>query len=251
MYWDGSLVGAAPVKRNLRITADCYVGQLVMGDITVNGGSVKPIAVAAAGPDTASQVVGVITGIINYTPVYNSTYQGDTGTYDVTQATQLANDPKGAVLAEVTLLTPGSLLWAPIVKDTIGTACERKACTTTVTNGLTYIVGTIDTTVSYFSTSYCASGANRGVYRTITTGAVATQTHVIAFPYTITTGDYFTIANIVEGRAHIDFDSQFQGIDSSPALTSYYNAWVHELNLEIAGQEYAVFTLDGAHCVLY
>ena len=241
----GDLSGAAPVVKKLQIAADVYQGQLLRWDDNA-GGLVEPVAAAAAGPDVTSIIAGICTGIVT-SPVFNATYKGDKGTYDTAQADLEANNPVGPALAEVLLITPTTLIKAPIVKDTIGTAPERKACTTGSADGLTFVVAAIDTTVSNYSSAYCSAGANRGQYRKITTGAVAVQTVLVPFTYDIAVGDIFCIANIKEGLAHIDLDTQFQGIDSSPALTSYFVVYVHELNLEEAGKEYAIFTISPRH----
>uniref|UniRef100_A0A6M3K612 Uncharacterized protein n=1 Tax=viral metagenome TaxID=1070528 RepID=A0A6M3K612_9ZZZZ len=246
--WAGDLTGAAPVIRTMQVAANCYVGQLLREDANA-GGLVEPIAAAAAGPDTTSNIIGICTGVVT-SPTWDSTYLGDLATYDTTQATLVANDPKGPALVEVTLLTPTSLIKGPVCKDTLGTAPERKACTTGSSDGLTFVVAAIDTTVSNYSTAYCSKGANRGQYRKITTGATTTQTVLVPFTYDIATGDTFVIVNIREGFAHIDFGTQFQSIDSSPALTSYYYAYVHELNLDLAGKEYAVFSLGSSHLAI-
>ena len=241
----GDLSGAAPVVKKLQIAADVYQGQLLRWDDNA-GGLVGPVTAATAGPDTTMRIAGICTGIVT-SPVFNATYKGDKGTYDTAQADLEANNPVGPTLAEVLLVTPTTLIKAPIVKDTIGTAPERKACTTGSADGLTFVVAAIDTTVSNYSSAYCSAGANRGQYRKITTGAVATQTVLVPFTYDIAVGDIFCIANIKEGLAHIDLDTQFQGIDSSPALTSYFVVYVHELNLEEAGKEYAIFTISPRH----
>jgi hypothetical protein len=233
--WAGDLNGAKPVIKNYQIAASVYQGQLLRWDVDA-GGVVEPVAGAAAGPDTATLIAGICIGVVT-SPTFDSTYKGDLGTYDTTQATQIANDPVGAVLAQVLVVTPSTLIKAPIVKDTIGTAPERKACTTGSADGLTFVTATVDTTVSQYSTVYCSIGANKGVYRKVTTGNATTQTVLVAFPYDIAVGDTFCIANVGNGLAHIDFDTQFQGIDSSPALSSYYAVIVHELNLEEAGKE--------------
>lgn len=246
----GDLTGAAPVTRNFQISADVYEGQLLRWDSGTGGtgGTVEPMAAAAAGPDTTCVVAGICTGIVDLDQDgYNSTYRGNLGDYDTSQADQVANNPKGAVEAQVTLITPTTLIKAPIVKDTIGTNAERKACTTGSADGLTFVTAAIDTTVDDFSTAYCSAGANRGLSRIVTTGDTATQTFTIAFPYDIAVGDTFCVVNVVPGLAHIDLDTQFQGVDSSPALTNYYVVYVHELNLEEAGNEYAIFTMSTRH----
>jgi hypothetical protein len=242
--------GLAPVT-NRSVGATSYSGQLMIFDYTV-GGEVIPSAVAAAGPDVTQKIAGICLGkgrntSPGGTSIYNSTYKGDTITYSTAQATYLTNSPVGPALAQIQTLTPNSLIKAPLCHDTIGTAVERKACTTTVTNGLTIVTATVDTTVDHFSTVYCASGANRGEYRTVTTAGTTTQTFTVPFTNTSTIGDIFVIVNVSRGMAHLNWDTQFQGIDSAYVLTNYFVAYVHELNLEVAGQEYAVFTLAPYH----
>lgn len=246
----GEITGGLAPKLNLQISANCYQGQLLKYDDNA-GGSVEPVTAASDNPDDTNVIAGICLGPGRYTSVgtslYNSTYKGDLLTYDTTQATLLVNDPVGPQLAEVQILTPNSLIRAPIVKDTVGTAPECKADTTGSSDGLTIVVATIDTTVSQFSTVYCRTGANRGQYRKVTTGATTTQTFLVPFTYDCEVGATYCIANVVQGLAHIDFDTQFQGIDSTPALTNYYVAFVHELNLEEAGKEYCTFRLAPLH----
>jgi len=241
--------GLAPVI-SLQIAANCYQGQLLKYDADA-GGSVEAIAAGADLPEDVTVIAGICLGPgRNTTPgtlLYNATYKGDLLTYDTTQAALLLNDPPGAAMAQVQILTPNSLIRAPIVKDTLGTAPECKACTTGSEDGLTFVVATIDTTVSQFSTAYCRTGANRGEYRKITTGATTTQTVLVPFTNDIAIGDTFCIANVVQGLAWIQPDSQFQGIDSSHALTTGYSAIVHELNLEEAGKEYCTFRFSPLH----
>lgn len=246
-FWAGDLSGCKPVVRFFPVDADCHVGQLLAWS-SDGGGIVQPIADgASADPDATTKVAAICIGVKNATPVFNATYRGDIADYDTTQADQVANDPVGAAMAECVIITPTTMIHGPVVKDTVGTAPERKACTTGSADGLTFIIPTIDTSVSQYSTAYCAGGANRGVSRIITTGAVATQTVLIAYPYDIAVGDTFVVANIKEGFSKINFDTQFQGIDSSDALTYPYYVYVHELNLAEAGKEYAVFTFSTRH----
>ena len=241
--------GLAPVL-NLQVSANCYQGQMLKYDANA-GGIVEPIAAAADNPEDITVVAGICLGAGKNTSPgtnrFDATYKGDLITYDVTQATLAVNDPVGAAIVQMQILTPNSLIRAPIVKDTVGTAPECKACTTGSSDGLTFVIATIDTTVSQYSTAYCRTGANRGEYRRITTGATTTQTVVVPFTNDIAIGDTFCVANVVQGLAHIDFDTQFQGIDSSAALTNYYSVIVHELNLEEAGREYCTFRFAPQH----
>jgi hypothetical protein len=241
--------GLAPVISK-QVGATLYGGQLCQYSGAA-GGQVIPVAAAAAGPDT-TVVAGIVLGAAKNTSpgtsIYSSTYNGDTITFDVTQATVVANSPVGAAIAQIQTLTPNSLIKAPVVKDTVGTAPECKACTTGSSDGLTFVVPTIDTTVSGYSTVYCRTGANRGEYRVVTTGATTTQTVVIPFTNDIAIGDTFCIANIKEGLSHISWDSLFLGVDSSyDPSSNYFVAIVHELNLEVAGREYVTFRLAARH----
>jgi len=242
--------GLAPVRKNVQVAANVYQGQLLRWDVNA-GGSVEPMAAAGAGPDATSYISGICLGSGRRTnpgtSLYDATYKGDLITYDTTQATLAVNDPVGAAICELQMLTLNSLLRAPLVNNTIGTNPECKACTTGSSDGLTFIIATIDTTVSNYSTAYCRTGANRGEYRKITTGAAATQTVLVPFTNDIAIGDTFCVVNVADGLAHIDLETQFQGIDSSPALTNYYVVYVHELNLEEAGKEYATFRFAPRH----
>lgn len=249
--WAGNLSGSGAPKlvKNVQVSGNVYQGQLLQWDSGAGGtgGTVLVMADgASANPDATSHVAGICTAV-RTSPTFDSTYKGDLCTYDVTQAAQVANEPIGAASVDMILITADTLIKAPIVKDTIGTNPERKACTTGSEDGLTFVVATIDTTVDDFSTAYCSKGANKGQYRIVTTGATATQTFTIAFPYDIAIGDEFCIVNVVPGFAHINFDTQFQGIDSSDALTYSYYVYVHELNLEEAGKEYAIFSFSPRH----
>jgi hypothetical protein len=242
--------GYRTVNEIFQVAADCYVGQVVIADANA-GGLVEPVAAAAAGPDTASRIVGCVNSVVT-SPTYDSTYKGDLATYDTTQATQVANEPVGAALVRVDVLFPGDIVCFPIVKDTIGTAPERKACTTGSTDGLTFVVATIDTTVSQNSTVYCSKGANRGVARKVTTGATTTQTVLAAFPYDIAVGDEFVIVNLVQGLTKFDFDTQFQGVDSSiPYTSNYYWGFCHQMELQKSGEEKAYITIGARHLAMY
>jgi hypothetical protein len=238
--------------RNFQIGATLYQGQLLGYDTSgaTNGGYVIPVVDAAAGPDTTTFVVGICSGIVQSAKAFNSTYKGDSLAYSTTQATLAAYDPADAVMAQVTLLTPTSLIKGPIVKDTIGTNPVEVTNTTASSGGTTVTFATIDTTVDGLSTMYCRTGANRGLSRKVTTVGTTSSVAVVPFPYAIAVGDTFCIANVVEGMAHIQLDTQFQGIDSSADLTNYYKVYVHQLNLEEAGKEYATFTISSDHLVI-
>jgi hypothetical protein len=249
----GDLIpGITPVVRTFAIGADCYQGQLAAVDVaTTTGGYVKPAPVAGAGPDTAQRILGIITGVVTSPEYTASYYKGDKATYDVTVATLQANVPKGQALVQVTLLTPTSLIKAPIWHTTPGTALHCLAATTAVAAGTTFVTSGFDAAVDAFSTAYCRTGTNKGEYRKIDGTGTTTQTLVIPFTNGVAIGDEFVVANIVEGMAHIDLVGTYvNGIDGTAALSNYYKAYVHQLNLEESGKEYAVFTLASAHLAI-
>lgn len=251
--WAGDLSNAAAVLRNFQIGATLYEGQLLGYDTAgaTNGGYVIPIADAAAGPDTTSFVVGLCSGIVQAGDAsFNSTYKGKSLAYTTTQASLAAYSPADAVMAQVTLVTPTTLIKGPLVKDTIGTAPVCVTNTAASSGGTTVTFSTIDTTVDGLSTMYCRTGANRGLYRKVTTVGTTSSVAVVPFPYAIAVGDTFCIVNMVHGMAHIQLDTQFQGIDSSADLSYYYKVYCHELNLETAGQEFAIFTISTDHLVI-
>jgi len=244
----GNMYGAAPfVLDRVQLAANCYVGQLVRAD-TNAGGSIEPIANAAAGPDTTSYILGMVTAI-RTSPTYDSTFQGDLGTYDTTQATQVANDPVGPALADITVIRPGDKIKAPIVNATIGTALDLQTVTTGSADGLTFVANAITSSTSQYSTSYCRTGANRGQYRKVTTGNATTQTVLVGFTYDIAVGDTFVTAQCsMPGMPlHWDADSQFQAVDGDSAISNYYRGTTLELNLEESGREFIVFTINPVH----
>jgi hypothetical protein len=250
----GSLYGnLPPILKWFQIGATLYEGQILGYDTAgaTNGGYVIPSANAAAGPDTATKIMGVATGIVQSARTFNATYKGNTLAYSTTQATLAGYDPADAVMAQVWVIRPGDLIHAPVVKDTVGTNPELCTNTAASSGGVTITHTAIDTTVDGFSTLYCRTGLNRGKSRKVTTvTSTAVETVVVPFPYAIAVGDTFCVANVVEGMAHIAWDSQLQGIDSSAALSNYFKAYVHQLNLEEAGKEYAVFSLSTDHLVV-
>jgi len=249
--WAGDLSGALPVVRRLTIGATCYQGQLAAADVSLStGGDVTACPVAASAlPDATSHIVGIITGVIQ-SPVYTASYyNGDKATYTTTQATIAALDPPKPQMVEVTLITPTTLIKAPIWQTTPGTALTELASTTAVSAGTTVVTSGFTATEDSYSTIYCRSGANRGQYRKVTgDGGTTTQTVTIPFQAT-SVGDKFVVCNVVQGYAHIDWVGTYlNGIDGGAAVGTYaYYVYVHELNLEEAGKEYAVFSFSPRH----
>lgn len=248
----GDLNGAHPVVRRFTVGADCYQGQLACGDVSLStGGEVTACPVAASAlPDATSHIMGIITGVIQ-SPTYTASYyKGDKATYTTTQATIAALDPPTAQEVEVTLITPTTLVRAPIWQSTPGTALTLGTVTTAVSGGTSYQGNALTATEDSYSTLYCRTGANAGQYRKITADSgTTTQTVVIPFAYGVAVGDTFVACNVVKGYAHIDWCGTYlNGIDGGAAVGTYaYFVYVHELNLKEAGKEYCIFTVSPRH----
>jgi hypothetical protein len=250
--WAGDLGGAAPVKRYFQIGADMYQGQLAAVDFsTTTGGYITPAVVAEAGPSVTQHILGICSAIVT-SPTYTAgVYNGDLGSYDTTTTTQQANDPKGPALAEVILVTPTTLIKAPIWHATTGAVMHCLAATTAVSAGTTFVTSGFDAAVDSYSTAYCRTGTNAGQYRVITATGTTTQACAIAFTYGVAIGDTFVVANIVEGNSRFDFTTtSVNAINGTAALTNYYTGYVHEVNLKESGREYAIFTLSSSHLVI-
>jgi hypothetical protein len=245
--WAGDLSGCGPVVKVFPIAADSYEGQLLMWDGNA-GGMVEPITVAAgASPDTTSMVAGICTGVVT-SPTWNSTYKAMKATYDTSQADQVANEPVGPCLVQVTLATPTTLFKAPIYDTTAGTAPDELALTSAQTNGLTAVTAGFSLSIANGSTLYCRSGVNQGLYRKVTTAGTTTQTSLVAFPYNSAIGDKYTCVNVKEGFSAVNFDTYLMGIDAQALTTTYgFYVYVHELNLKEAGKEYAVISFSTRH----
>jgi len=226
-----------------------YVGQLVK---LVDGDGVAPLPNAAAGPATIYPF-GIITGLNNRTPKYDSTYKTNYGISVASQADQLARDfafaegmtSKGepSLMAHVALLEVTSVIEGPIMKTAYGTAPGILTMTTGSAAGLTgFVHNTADSTlVTLNNMYYCRSGLNTTIYRSSYAGSATTPTFRRAFPYATAIGDTFVATNFGLGRQLMDFNSTGMYIDNGAALTNYYNVDVLHIDLKIAGQETAQF----------
>jgi len=231
-----------------------YQGQLACVDFGLaTGGDVVKCTVAEALPSVTQHILGICTGVVT-SPTYTASYyNGDLATYSTTQATLAAYDPPGPAQVEVTLVTPTTLIKAPIWTTTPGTAAEVKTVTTADSAGTSVITSGFTATEDSYSTVYCRSGANAGQYRKVTAdGGTTTQTVLIPFNYGIAVGDTFVAANVVMGHGHVDWVATYlNGIDGVAAVGTYcFAVYVHELNLKEAGREYCIFTLSTDHLVI-
>lgn len=239
----------SPVVRPMQVSGDMYVGQMVRADLGTGGtgGAVLAMAASAAGPDVTSSILGICSGV-RTSPTYDSTYQGDKATYDTTQAAQVANDPVGPTIVDITMIQPGDMLKAPVCFTTVGTAPTVLTATAASTDGLTVTTNSLAVaTDDDYATVHCRTGGNRGQSRIVTTGAVGVQTVTIAFTYDIAIGDTFVAVQLVEGACKWDIGSQMQSWLGNAAMTNYYDGYCHQLNLEEAGREWAIIAPAAHH----
>jgi hypothetical protein len=244
----GNLLGVGtPVVRNFQSGESMYVGQLVKsGRAAGLGGHVAIADIATDVNEDVSQVIGICTGIVDGSSTWTAhssgtAEYGQSTTYTTTIATVLADGPSEV---EVTLIIPGvTLVRAPIYDTTWGTALTELVETAGDANGVAI---THDETVvdcaDDFSTIYCRTGANRGIYRVNTTVGANAQLATVPFPHAIAIGDTFVIASCALGLAGMDLTTTFDAIDGDNAMNEYYQVYYHDINLEESGKEYAIFS---------
>jgi len=241
----GSLANSAPIIRHYQIGETCYEGQLVMGPRVGGAGGNIQIADAASEADENDQpIMGVITGVVDDSRAYSSTYYGNGSTYSTTQSVIAAT---GCPTVEVTLTIPWiTLIRGPIFNAAYGTALTEQTVTTASSGGVTITAANdaITDIADDFAVAYCRKGANRGLYRVVTTSTSTTvNTVTVPFPNAISIGDVYVIASCVPGIGGLDIPSTANCIDGNNDMNAYYTVYYHEINLEESGKEYAVFSL--------
>jgi len=244
----GSLVGGAPVVRKLQTGETMYVGQLVKSSVTASiGGNCAVADIAVDVREDTSKIIGICTGIVDGSRTYVKSVAGTAEygyrtTYTTSQATVAAYGPSEV---EVTLIIPGvTLVRAPIFNTTWGTALYEIVNTTANSGGTTIVspVATADI-ADDLGMIYCRSGANRGIYRTITDITTVTTTVTVPFPYAIAVGDVFVQAACTLGYGGMDLTTTFDAIDGNNVMDDYYAVYYHDVNLEESGKEFAIFSL--------
>ena len=234
----GSRSGNAPIPYPLQIGETMYVGQLGMSGLVGGAGGHIQIADAASEAHENDQPILCMVAGAYKDGVYSSTYRGDGVTYDTTLANVLANTHSDAAMVDVIDIIPNdTIINAPIYDTTYGTALT-----------VTHAGDTVADAADDLSTIYCRTGANRGLYRVVTTGGTNAQVCTIAFPYAIAIGDKFVRASCVLGLGGLDIPATANCIDGDAALASYYDVKYHQINLEESGKEWASFSFLPKAC---
>lgn len=241
----------------------CYIGQLIGIDIATPLEGVLPMPVAAGHNNTTNKDIpmGVVIGTNNTAGnLETSSTYGDmitaeaAGTaYGNTKLYQGVEGPwaKGDRIAMVLIhhIDPSTILSAPLYDTTYGTAQAEVTVTTSCgDDGLDCVTGASTVaTVANFGTIYMRTGANQGIYRTLTSADTSTHTWLQAMPGKVAVGDKALIVNGLRpyGPCKMQIDAEAMFIDTNAALTSH-NFWIHvrRLDLSVAGEERVEFRFD-------
>jgi hypothetical protein len=247
-------------------TADTfYEGQLVMSNAAVGQPAGEGLGVYGAGAghsDATGKNVpfGVILAFNDANPLYSSTYKGQYCTSVTTQAQQLARDFRGVEgmfgkgdpqpFAKVAVIGPSTILKAPIYLAAYGTAPTVYTNTTADSTGATITTSaTTMTPVTYNTTWYCRSGANKGLYRVAYSTSTTSHTFYVHWPYAIAAGDTFVpVCARPFGTSLCQFDTESTFLQAQPTTgTDDVSLDILDMNLEVAGQEYATFKFNADH----
>jgi len=239
-------------------TSEVFVGSLVH---SVADG-VDVIGTAAGAADTTNKKVpwGIVIGTSDDVPVFSSTSQSDSISGVITQAAQVARtnvgvegqNPKGdeQAFVKVAVITPQTMIKAPLYNATLNTAPTLQTVTTGSTTGLGYTANATDVAgVADLCTAYCRTGANAGLYRITDDASTTVITNDRAFPQDIAVGDTFLrvpLRPIGLSRVQTDANGLFLNVAATPA-TNYWIINTLELDLTTAGNEHVIFTIHGDH----
>ena len=251
--------GTSPYKIWAPITdADTiYNGQLVSCD--ANEG-VVPLGTASGAADTTAQVVpfGVVLGNNLKNPNYDTTYQ----TNSITDATPHDSTTEFAMvegvwakgdkqaMVEIAVITPETILKAPLRNASVSTAPTLLTVTTGDVNGVSCTTNATDVAgIAVRSTIYFRTGANQGSYRitddTSTTALTWDKptTKDVAISDTAVRVPYRAL-----GPTQVQTDSESMYLNVAADATSDY--WVFDvlkLDLSQAGNEHMYFKFNTDH----
>jgi hypothetical protein len=246
----GNLGGAgAPVVREMIVSETMYVGQMAQGGEIAAIGDCEPLDAPTDLNHGSFRPVGCVLGVVDdgrtYTTPSSGTAQyGDTAVYSATQSV-IANT--GPATVKVALNVPGVTMFkASLYNGTWGTVLTEHVIGTTNSAGTSVIVTSATTDYGDDTgTCYCRTGANRGIYRRISTITTTTSTIVIPFPYTITAGDTFVFCGPTLGFCNIMTEASADFVNANDVQDDGYAVYCHELNLQESGKEYMVFAFWG------
>lgn len=237
--------------------ATYYTGQL---QVWSNEG-VYPVAAASGAGDTSGKqiIAGVALGANVRTPTFDATYLANVATGVVSQANQLARDvafnggnyPIGdpQLLIKLGMIDSSTILRAPICNAAVGTAPTVVTATVGSTDGLGFTSGACDfTPVADYATTYCRSGANKGLFRVSDDTSTTVETNDVGFPYDIAIGDTFVRVPLKLGLARLQVGAigLYVAAEATPG-TDYFSVIITKLNLAEAGKETVEFKFLPLH----
>jgi hypothetical protein len=239
-----------------------YMGQIVQtgtdGVITLGAASGimdKSTKADYAGTLAGAKVpFGIVTGLSN--PKYDSTYKRNKITSVITSnanyvetGTPCAEGSLGSraekqAMVKVALITPSTIIRAPIYLTSFGTAPTASTVTTAGSTGMGYTVGaTIGfTSVASMTTAYCRSGNNKGIYRVTSDTSTTVKTTASPFPFAVAVGDVMVHVNFKPfGFTGLQLDSLGLFALADTTAANCFPVNVVSLNLKEAGKEYVDF----------
>ena len=203
---------------------------------------------------------GIVLGNNLRTPLYSSTYKANYITAAATTAVDtdtteyvLKEGPwaMGDTIAmvEVALITPHTILRAPIFNDAVGTAPSLLTATAGSGTGQGVTTNACDfTPVDSLATIYCRSGLNAGAYRITSDASTLTCTWTYQMKNITAANETFVRVPVRHGISYVRFgtDDVYNGyINAAATPASNYNIiHVVRLDLSVAGQEYCEFMFD-------
>jgi len=256
-----------PIWVTIKPSATIYVGSIVCIDQSGldEGVICRGVADGAADTSNKDRPFGVCIGTNNYTPSYDSTYKTEKITAGAaaaphTNTTDYRNvegpwskgDSGSRAMVKVELITPSTVLRAPIFNAAVGTAPSLLTATAGAANGLSATTNGCDfTPVANLCTIYCRSGSNAGVYRITDDTTTTAPAWDVAMPYDTAVGDTFVRVPIRHfGTSYVrigdDTCASFIDCSQTPA-TNYDIIHVVRLDLSEAGSEFVDFMFDGDH----
>ena len=239
-------------------TDTLYRGQLVEG----GSDGVLPLGAATGANDTTgnAQIIGIVVGDNNKTPLYDSTYKTHYITGVATQALLAAREtilhqgegrPKGdkRAMVLVDVIDCNTWIYGPIFVSAYGTAPSLLTATAASADGgvTAPTTNACDfTPVADLCTIYCRTGANAGQSRVTTDASTTGPTVTHAFMEDIAIGDTFVRVPMVIGRSYMQTEateSMYINGAHQP-VTDYWLVTCIKLGLEEAGKEHAIFRFN-------
>jgi hypothetical protein len=249
--------------------ATIYVGGLatVNQSAPTEGITMLPDASGVANVSNHDVPMYVVQGTNLFTPLFDTTYKceyitapaatdphdGSANDYRLVEGPYSLGDP--IAMAKVAIITPTTVLRAPLYNAAVGTAPTVVTVTTGDTQGLGCTTGAADFTsiTSPLQTAYFRSGANAGVYRMKDDSSTTIHTWDTATKNDIAVGDTLVVVPLrTHGPSTVMFDAtsaSFIDVADAPVLAGT-NRWainVLRLDLSEAGNEYCEFMFDAGH----